>query len=76
MSMKNLFRAAAGAFVLPLLMVAQSYTASIRGLVTDATVSAVPNAKVVATDANRNTQRAARNRIRPQRKSLLNCWRG
>ena len=37
-------------------MLAQSYTASIRGLVTDATQSAVPNAKVVATDASRNTQ--------------------
>jgi len=39
-----------------LLALAQSYTASIRGVVTDASQSAVPNAKVVITDADRNLQ--------------------
>lgn len=39
---------------LPMLVWAQSYTASIRGVVTDPSRAAVPAAKVVATDANRN----------------------
>jgi hypothetical protein len=34
---------------------AQSYTASIRGVVTDASQSAIPDAKVTVTDTNRNT---------------------
>ena len=38
---------------------AQSYTASLRGVVTDATQSAVPNAQVVATDPRRNIQQQA-----------------
>src|SRR5437870_8525247 len=40
--------------VAPLLVMAQSFTASVRGVVTDASQSAVPNAKVVVTDADRN----------------------
>ena len=35
-------------------LLAQSYTASIRGLVTDQTQSAVPNASITAVDARRN----------------------
>jgi len=40
----------------PLLALAQSYTASVRGVVTDASQSGVPNAKVTITDADRNVQ--------------------
>lgn len=39
---------------LPLFALAQSYTASVRGLVTDASHSGVPSAKVTITDADRN----------------------
>ena len=35
---------------------AQSFTGSIRGTVTDSTQAAVPNAKVTAVDADRNTE--------------------
>ena len=47
-----LFCAAA---ILPALLNAQSYTASIRGVVTDASQAPLPNAKVTVTDADRNT---------------------
>src|SRR5437667_4393887 len=40
--------------VLPALALAQSFTASVRGVVTDASHSAVPGAKVSVTDADRN----------------------
>ena len=36
--------------LLPALLLAQSYTASVRGVVTDASEAAVPGAKVVITD--------------------------
>ncbi len=42
---------------LPVLALAQSFTASVRGLVTDASKAAIPAAKVVVTDADRNVQR-------------------
>jgi len=42
------------AAMLPSLLQAQSFTASIRGIVTDASQSAIPDAKVVVTDASRN----------------------
>jgi len=45
--------------LLPALLLAQSYTASVRGVVTDTSQSAVPDAKVVVTDVNRNTTRSA-----------------
>ncbi|MGH9660824.1 MAG: carboxypeptidase-like regulatory domain-containing protein, partial [Bryobacteraceae bacterium] len=38
---------------------AQSYTAAVRGVVSDATGSGVPGAKVVITEADRNVQRPA-----------------
>ncbi|HEY3454412.1 MAG TPA: TonB-dependent receptor [Bryobacteraceae bacterium] len=47
-----LFCAAA---ILPALLSAQSYTASIRGVVSDASQAPLPNAKVTVTDADRNT---------------------
>src|SRR5262249_36705903 len=43
---------------LPMTLAAQSYTASVRGVVTDASQSAVPGAKVTITDVNRNTTRS------------------
>lgn len=45
--------------LLPPLVRAQSYTASVRGVVTDASQAAVPDAKVTITDVNRNTSRSA-----------------
>src|SRR5882672_11769011 len=39
---------------LPALMLAQSFTASVRGVVTDASHSAIPDAKVTITDTERN----------------------
>jgi hypothetical protein len=42
-------------FVLPVLSLAQSFTASVRGVVTDSSSSAIPNAKVVITNVDRNT---------------------
>src|SRR6516225_5281224 len=41
--------------VLLVCALAQSFTASVRRVVADSTKSAVPNAKVVITDADRNT---------------------
>ncbi|HYM13542.1 MAG TPA: TonB-dependent receptor [Bryobacterales bacterium] len=41
----------------PLLALAQSFTASVRGVVTDASQAAVPNAKVTITEVDRNAQR-------------------
>jgi hypothetical protein len=38
----------------PALLVAQSFTAAVRGIVTDASQSTVPNAKVTITDVDRN----------------------
>src|SRR5213083_1000967 len=40
--------------VLPALMLGQSFTASVRGVVTDASHSAIPDAKVTVTDVDRN----------------------
>src|SRR5215831_20088311 len=37
------------------LLIAQSYTASVRGVVTDGSQATVPEAKVTVTDVNRNT---------------------
>jgi len=48
------------AAMLPTLLRAQSYTASIRGVVTDASQAAIPEAKVTVTDANRNTSQSVR----------------
>src|SRR5258708_14818444 len=39
---------------LPALMLGQSFTASVRGVVTDASHSAIPGAKVTVTDVDRN----------------------
>ncbi len=46
----------AGVFLLATSAWSQSYTASVRGTVTDASHAAVPNAKVTATDADRNVE--------------------
>lgn len=43
---------------LPALLPAQSYTASIRGVVTDASQGAIPTAKITVVDVDRNTQHA------------------
>jgi hypothetical protein len=40
--------------LLPVFAAAQSFTASVRGVVTDSSHSAIPSAKVVVTDADRN----------------------
>jgi len=45
-------------FALPALLPAQSYTASIRGVVTVASQGALPPAKITVIDVDRNTQRA------------------
>jgi hypothetical protein len=44
-------------FLLPVLLWAQSFTASVRGTVTDPTQAAVPGATVVLTDVDRNLDR-------------------
>src|SRR6476620_9389449 len=43
------------AAIRPALVNDQSYTASIRGVVSDASQAPLPNAKVTVTDADRNT---------------------
>jgi hypothetical protein len=50
---------------LPALACAQSYTASVRGTVTDPTHAAVPSASVTITDVERNVKRAAKTDGRP-----------
>src|SRR5579859_4454391 len=44
---------------LPALTLAQSFTASVRGVVTDASHSAIPGAKVTVTDVDRNVSQKA-----------------
>ena len=44
---------------IPLLILAQSFTASVRGVVTDSTKAVVPGAKVTLTEVNRNTKQHA-----------------
>ena len=41
-------------FLLPLVLGAQTYTASVRGAITDSTKAAVPSALVTVTDVERN----------------------
>src|SRR5712692_1703270 len=41
------------------MMWAQSFTASVRGVVTDASRSAIPDAKVTITDVNRSLEHSA-----------------
>lgn len=53
--MSSMTRVVLASLVLPVCALAQSFTASVRGVVTDSTKSAVPNAKVIITDADRNT---------------------
>ena len=45
--------------MLPGILSAQSYTASIRGVVTDTSKSAIPGAKVTATSTSRNTSQTS-----------------
>ena len=47
------------AAILPGILYAQSYTASIRGIVTDTSKSAIPGAKVTATSTSRNTSQTS-----------------
>lgn len=47
------------AAIVPALLNAQSYTASIRGVLTDASQAPLPAAKVTVTDADRNTSQTA-----------------
>ena len=44
------------AAIVPVLLLGQSFTAAIRGLDTDASQAAVPGARVVVTDVDRNTE--------------------
>lgn len=46
------------AVILPALLLSQSFTASVRGVVTDASQAAVPRAAVVLRDVDRNTEHA------------------
>ena len=44
------------AAAVPALLLGQSFTAAIRGVITDVSQAAIPGAKVVVTDAGRNTE--------------------
>src|SRR5687767_13548956 len=46
--------------LLPALSLAQSFTASVRGTVTDSTQAAIPSATVTLTEANRGINHAAK----------------
>src|SRR3954463_7556453 len=59
MSCRNMFVLAGGLSLLPALLLAQSYTASVRGVVTDSSQAAMPGAKVVVTDVSRNIAHSA-----------------
>src|SRR5262245_58449829 len=59
MSTRNLSVLAGSLLLLPAVLVAQSYTASVRGVVTDSSQASVPDAKVIVTDVNRNTTHSA-----------------
>jgi hypothetical protein len=52
---RRLIRWGAG-LLLAAVLWAQSYTASVRGLVTDASGAAIPGARIVIQDVNRNTE--------------------
>src|SRR4030095_5015752 len=51
-----MFRAAAAVCLFAGISFSQSFTGSIRGTVTDSSHAAVPNAKVIAIDADRNVE--------------------
>lgn len=55
---KRIMRTLISLLALPVFLCAQSFTASIRGVVTDPSQAGVPAAKVVATDVSRNTEHA------------------
>ena len=57
--MTDITRTIALLLAIPLLTLAQSFTASIRGVITDSSQSAVPGAKVVVTDVDRNVPQEA-----------------
>jgi hypothetical protein len=59
MSTKFLSAGAVFLCFLPGILSAQSYTASVRGVVTDTSQAAVPDAKVTITDVSRNITRSA-----------------
>src|SRR6266404_7261126 len=59
MSNRNMFFLAGSLSLLPAILLAQSYTASVRGVVTDPSQAAMPGAKVIVTDVNRNTTHSA-----------------
>ena len=59
MSTKILSAGAVFLCFLPAILSAQSYTASVRGVVTDTSQAAVPDAKVTITDVSRNITRSA-----------------
>src|SRR5260370_38723698 len=58
-SMTDSARAITLLLAIPLLTLAQSFTASVRGVITDSSQSAVPGAKVVITDVDRNVPQEA-----------------
>src|SRR5258707_15468500 len=59
MSNRNRFVLAGSLSLLPAILLGQSYTASVRGVVTDSSQAAIPAAKVIVTDVNRNTAHSA-----------------
>lgn len=59
MSTKTIGRLICVLATAPVFLLGQSYTASIRGVVTDASQGGVPGAKVVVTDVNHNIQHSA-----------------